>query len=49
MVRSAARRVDRCPPILPSLLDKLAAPGCPKIGNGWDRCGVHYLEPIDGT
>jgi hypothetical protein len=34
-----------CP--MPSLLDKLATPGCPKIGHEWDRCGVHYVEPIE--
>src|SRR5262245_24796408 len=33
-----------CP--MPSLLERLAAPGCPKIGSQWDRCGVHYVEPI---
>jgi hypothetical protein len=34
-----------CP--MPSLLDKLAAPGCPNIGHGWGRCHVHYVEPIE--
>jgi hypothetical protein len=33
-----------CP--MPSLLVRLAAPGCPKIGFQWDRCGVHYVDPI---
>jgi hypothetical protein len=33
---------------MPSLLDKLAAPGCARIGQQWDRCGVHYVEPIGG-
>jgi len=33
-----------CP--MPNLLESLAAPGCPKIGSRWDRCGVHYVEPI---
>jgi hypothetical protein len=33
---------------MPSLLDKLAAPGCARIGHQWDRCGVHYVEPIGG-
>jgi hypothetical protein len=40
----AAHGAD-CP--MPSLLDKLAAPGCRKIGRQWDRCGVHYVEPIE--
>jgi len=31
---------------MPNLLDRLAAPGCPKLGSHWDRCGVHYVEPI---
>jgi hypothetical protein len=31
---------------MPNLLDRLAAPGCPKLGSTWDRCGVHYVEPI---
>jgi hypothetical protein len=33
---------------LPDLLDHLAAPDCPKIKSQWDRCGVHYLNPIEG-
>jgi hypothetical protein len=32
---------------MPNLLDRLAAPGCPKLGSTWDRCGVHYVEPIE--
>jgi hypothetical protein len=32
---------------LPNLLDHLAMPGCPKIKNQWDRCGV-YVNPIEG-
>jgi hypothetical protein len=32
---------------LPTLLDHLAAPGCQRVGNQWDRCGVYYLNPID--
>jgi len=32
---------------LPSLLEHLAAPGCTKIGSQWDRCGVHYAEPLE--
>jgi hypothetical protein len=35
-----------CP--MPSLLARLAAPGCPKIGSQWDHCGVHYVDPIEG-
>jgi hypothetical protein len=34
-----------CP--MPSLLEHLASPGCPKVGSHWDRCGV-YVEPIGG-
>ena len=34
-----------CP--MPSLLDRLAAPGCPRLGSHWDRCGMHYVEPIE--
>ena len=34
--------------VLVSLLDHLAAPGCPRLGLQWDRCGVHYVEPIVG-
>jgi hypothetical protein len=25
----------------------LGAPGCPRLGSHWDRCGVHYIEPIE--
>jgi hypothetical protein len=32
---------------MPSLLEHLAAPGCPKVGSQWDRCGVHYAEPVE--
>jgi hypothetical protein len=35
-----------CP--MPSLLERLAAPNCPRLGSTWDRCGVHYVEPIEG-
>src|SRR5262249_44853965 len=31
---------------MPDLLNHLAAPDCPKLGSHWDRCGVHYVEPI---
>jgi hypothetical protein len=34
-----------CP--MPSLLEHLAAPGCAKVGSQWDRCGVHYVKPIE--
>jgi hypothetical protein len=34
--------------VMPSLLDHLAAPGCPRLGSYWDRCGVYYVEPIEG-
>jgi hypothetical protein len=40
----AAHGAD-CP--MPSLLDKLAAPGCTRIGSSWGRCGVYYGEPIE--
>jgi hypothetical protein len=32
---------------MPSLLEHLAAPGCARIGQQWDRCGVHYVEPVE--
>jgi hypothetical protein len=35
-----------CP--MPSLLERLAAPGCARVGSQWDRCGVHYVKPIGG-
>jgi len=28
--------------------NRLAAPGCAKVGSQWDRCGVHYVEPAEG-
>jgi hypothetical protein len=34
---------------MPNLLNHLAAPGCSKLGSQWDRCGVHYVEPIEGA
>jgi hypothetical protein len=34
-----------CP--MPSLLERLAVPGCPRLGSHWDRCGVHYVEPVE--
>ena len=24
-----------------------AAPDCSRVGSQWDRCGVHYVEPIE--
>jgi hypothetical protein len=33
---------------MPDLLQYLTAPGCPRIGNQWDRCGAYYVNPIDG-
>jgi hypothetical protein len=35
-----------CP--LPTLLNHLATPGYSKINTHWDRCGVYYVNPIDG-
>ena len=32
---------------LPSLLNELAKPGCTRLSNQWDHCGVRYVEPID--
>ena len=34
-----------CP--LPDLLAHISAPGCPRLGSDWDRCAVHYVEPIE--
>jgi hypothetical protein len=34
---------------MPNLLEHLAAPDCPRLGSTWDRCGVHYVEPIEGA
>jgi hypothetical protein len=31
---------------MPNLLNHLAAPSCSRLGSHWDRCGVHYVEPI---
>jgi hypothetical protein len=35
-----------CP--LPTLLNHLAMPDCSKINTHWNRCGVYYVNPIDG-
>jgi hypothetical protein len=32
-----------------SQLNHLAAPSCSRLGSHWDRCGVHYVEPIEGA
>jgi hypothetical protein len=32
---------------MPDLLNDLAGPGCSKIGSNWDRCGAHFVEPIE--
>jgi len=34
---------------MPNLLNHLAAPGCSRLGSHWDRCGVRYVEPIEGA
>jgi hypothetical protein len=34
---------------LPNLLNHLAAPSCGRLRSHWDRCGVHYVEPIAGA
>jgi hypothetical protein len=34
---------------MPNLLNHLAAPSCSRLSSNWDRCGVHYVEPIGGT
>jgi hypothetical protein len=33
---------------MPSLLNELTKPGCVRLGNQWDHCGVYYVEPIGG-
>jgi hypothetical protein len=33
---------------MPNLLNHLAAPSCSRLGSQWDRCDVHYVEPIEG-
>ena len=40
----AAHGADRT---MPNLLNHLAAPSCNRLGSHWDRCGVHYVEPIE--
>ena len=34
---------------MPTLLKDLAAPDCSKTDDQWDRCGVYYVEPIEGS
>jgi hypothetical protein len=34
---------------MPNLLNHLAAPSCSRLDSHWDRCGVHYVEPIEGA
>jgi hypothetical protein len=34
---------------MPNLLNHLAASSCSRLGSQWDRCGVHYVEPIEGS
>jgi len=34
---------------MPNLLSYLAAPDCSRVGSQWDRCGVHYVGPIEGA
>ena len=34
---------------MPTLLKDLAAPDCSKTDDQWDRCGVYYVEPIEGV
>jgi hypothetical protein len=34
---------------MPNLLNHLAAPSCSRLGSHWDRCGVRYVEPIEGA
>jgi hypothetical protein len=33
---------------MPNLLKHLASPRCDKLGHQWDRCGVYYVNPIEG-
>ena len=42
----ASHGADRA---MPTLLKDLAAPDCPKTDDQWDRCGVYYVEPIEGS
>ena len=34
---------------MPNLLNPHAAPSCSRLGSQWDRCGVHYVEPIESA
>jgi hypothetical protein len=31
---------------MPSMLNGLSKPGCVRLANQWDHCGVYYVEPI---
>jgi hypothetical protein len=33
---------------MPNLLNHLVAPSCSRLASNWDRCGVHYVELIEG-
>ena len=45
--RAAFSRDDGAGYAMPNLLNQLAAPSCSRLGSNWDRCGVHYVEPIE--
>jgi len=47
--RAAFSRDDGAGYAMPNLLNQLAAPSCSRLGSHWDRCGVHYVEPIEGA
>ena len=34
---------------MPNLPNHLAAPSCSRLASHWDRCGVHYVAPIEGA
>ena len=34
---------------MPTLLKDLAAQDCSKTDDQWDRCGVYYVAPIEGS
>jgi len=47
--RAAFSRDDGAGYAMPNLLNQLAAPSCSRLGSHWHRCGVHYVEPIEGA